>query len=148
MSSAPHSQGYNGGYPTNASAVDDLVSGAAREADDIDKLIRMAEAGIKPPKKGEVPPASIPTPTAPVQSAEPTPTPTPTPAPETAEKPDASEKKAKKDKPIRMVYSDTEFSPEEKMAKMPRYAFVPEAKTETALVDANTIPGVAGIVDE
>jgi hypothetical protein len=144
MSSAPHPQGYSGGYPTNASAVDDLVSGAAREVDDIDEIIRMAEAGIKPPKKGEAPPAPAPVVTAPVQSAEAT----PTPAPEATEKSEANEKKAKKDKPIRMIYSDTEFSPEERMAKMPRYAFVPEEKTETALVDANAQPGVAGIVDE
>src|SRR5438045_690509 len=37
-----HSQGYN----PNASSVDDLISGAAREPDDIDEIIRMAEAGI------------------------------------------------------------------------------------------------------
>jgi len=30
---------------------------------------------------------------------------------------------------------------------MPRYAFVPEGKTETILVDAATVPGVAGTVD-
>ena len=142
MSSAPH-PGYNGGYPTNASAVDDLVSGAAREADDIDEIIRMAEAGIKPPKKGDVQ-AVVPTPPAPTPAAEPT----PTPVPESAEKVEAGEKKSKKDKPIRMIYSDTELSPEERMAKMPRYAFVPQEKTETALVDVNAQPGVAGTVDE
>lgn len=140
MSSAypPHSQGYNGDYSTNASSVDDLVSGAAREADDIDELIRMAEAGIKPPKKGEAPPAPA---QAPEASA------TPTPAPE-AEKSEPTEKKTKKDKPTKMIYSDNEISPEEKMAKMPRYAFVPDGKTESALVDAATVPGVAGTVDE
>ena len=31
---------------------------AAGQADDIDEIIRMAEAGIKPPKKGEAPPVS------------------------------------------------------------------------------------------
>jgi hypothetical protein len=141
MSSAypPHSQGYNGAHSTNASAVDDLVSGAAREADDIDEIIRMAEAGIKPPKKGEAPP--------PVVQA-PEPIATPTPAPESAEKPDAAaEKKAKKEKPIKMIYSDNELSPEEKMAMMPRYAFVPEGETESSLVDATTVPDVAGTVD-
>ena len=46
-----------------------------------------------------------------------------------------------------MVYSDTKYSPEEKMAMMPRYAFVPEVKTESALVDVNTAPGVAGTAD-
>ena len=40
----------------------------------------------------------------------------------------ASTKKSKKDKDknVRMVYDD-ELSPEERMAAMPRYAFVPEA---------------------
>ncbi|KAF4616232.1 hypothetical protein G7Y89_g15174 [Cudoniella acicularis] len=139
MSSAypPHSQGY-GDYSTNASSVDDLVSGAAREADDIDEIIRMAEAGIKPPKKGETPVAAA---RAPEQEA------TPTPAPEAVEKPEPTEKKSKKDKPMKMVYSDNEISPEEKMALMPRYAFVPDEKSEATLIDANTVPGVAGTVD-
>jgi len=148
MSSAypPHSQGHNGDYSTNASSVDDLVSGAAREADDIDEIIRMAEAGIKPPKKGETPAAAQ------VEAVAP-PTATPTPAPEAAEKNDTAEKteqgekKAKKEKPIKMFYSDNDLSPEEKMAKMPRYAFNPDGKTETALGDAATIPSAAGIVD-
>lgn len=44
-----------------------------------------------------------------------------------AEEP-APEKKSKKDKDknVRMVYDD-ELSPEERMALMPRYAFVPQA---------------------
>jgi hypothetical protein len=117
--------------------VDDLVSGAARKADDIDEIIRMAEAGIKPPKKGDTPAASV---QAPESNA------TPTPAPE-GEKTEPAEKKSKKDKPMKMIYSDNEISPEEKMAMMPRYAFVPEGKTESSLVDAATLPGVAGTVD-
>jgi hypothetical protein len=48
---------------------------------------------------------------------------------------------------MKMIYSDNETSPEEKMAKFARYAFVPENKIETTLVDANTVPGVAGTVD-
>ncbi|KAG6052727.1 hypothetical protein E4U17_005485 [Claviceps sp. LM77 group G4] len=65
--------------------------------DDIDQLIRMAEAGVRAP-----------------------------PPQETAE--DAGEKKAKreKDKKSRMFYDDAEFSPEERMAALPRYAFVAE----------------------
>lgn len=31
--------------------MDELVSGAAQQGDDIDQLIRMAEAGVKPGKK-------------------------------------------------------------------------------------------------
>jgi hypothetical protein len=151
MSSAypPHSQGY-GDYSTNASSVDDLVSGAAREADDIDEIIRMAEAGIKPPKKGErtpthtqVPEAIVPTPAPEIKTEEVVKVETP----EKFEKPEQVEKKSKKDKPVKMIYSDNELSPEERMAKMPRYAFVPDGKTETALVDATTLPGVAGTVD-
>jgi len=95
---------YNGagapppGFPGNPSTVDELVAGAARQGDDIDQLIRMAEKGIKPG-----------------QSATPT--------------EDAGEKKSKKDKEknMRMVYADTEISPEEKMALLPKYRFAIEA---------------------
>lgn len=69
----------------------------AGQGDDIDQLIRMAEAGIRPPqKKGD--------------DAE-----------------EAGEKKSKKDKKGKMVYDDAEISPEERMAQFPRYAFTPEA---------------------
>lgn len=52
-----------------------------------------------------------------------------------------SEKKPKKekekDKATKLVYSDNEFSPEEKMAKMSRYAFNPaDQKEETVLANA------------
>ncbi|KAF1809082.1 hypothetical protein P152DRAFT_461941 [Eremomyces bilateralis CBS 781.70] len=47
-------------------------------------------------------------------------------------KPSATEK-SKKD--FRLVYSDNEVSPEEKMATLPRYAFVPNNKPETVLGD-------------
>jgi hypothetical protein len=147
MSSAyPHPPGYNGDYPTNASSVDDLVSGAAREADDIDEIIRMAEAGIKPPKKGETPSTPAAVPEAAASPAVGTPAPT-TDATNKAEKIESNEKKSKKEKPTKMIYSDNDLSPEERMAKMPRYAFVPEAKTDSSLVDAVTAPGVAGTVE-
>lgn len=135
MSSAPHPQGYNGGYPTNPSTVDDLISGAAREPDAIDEIIRKAEAGIK---TSQGLPAAPPTATAPVEAV----LPAPVSVPEPIEKPESNDKKSKKDKPVRMVYSDLEFSPEEKMAKMPRYAFVPEEETETGLVDIDAAPAV------
>jgi hypothetical protein len=94
---------YNGpGAPPafgGASTIDELVSGASQQhGDDIDQLIRMAEAGIKPPRKpeeGVAPPTE-----------------------------DPQEKKSKKDMG-HWVYADNEFSPEERMAQMPRYAFVP-----------------------
>jgi hypothetical protein len=149
MSSAypPHSQGYN----PNASSVDDLISGAAREPDDIDEIIRMAEAGIKPPKKTDLQaqPASTAAPAS-ITLAAPVSTPQPTTTPEATEKAEPTEKKPKKDKDknTKMIYSDNEVSPEEKLAKMPRYAFVPDGKDETVLVDATEAPGVAGVVDD
>ncbi|KAK0649000.1 hypothetical protein B0T16DRAFT_427937 [Cercophora newfieldiana] len=96
---------YNGagapppGFPGSPSTVDELVAGAARQGDDIDQLIRMAEKGIRP-AKGATPGEEV-----------------------------GGEKKSKKDKEknMRMVYADTEVSPEEKMALLPRYRFAIEA---------------------
>ncbi|KAL2063801.1 hypothetical protein VTL71DRAFT_5606 [Oculimacula yallundae] len=142
MSSAyPHPQGFPGTYATNSSA-DDLNSGTAREADDIDELIRMAEAGIKPPKKGE-----LPAPPAQTQEPEVAPTPASEGKNDVVEKAEPTEKKSKKEKPIKMIYSDNDLSPEERMAKMPRYAFVPEGKTEPSIVEVVTVPAMAVTVD-
>lgn len=132
---SPHSQGHDPNYPPNASSVDDLVSSASRPADDIDEIIRMAEAGI-PTKKFDQQAAPIPTP-APISAQEPA----------AAATPEVSEKKSKKDRGTKMVYSDNEVSPEEKMAKTPRYAFVPDGKDDTVLVEAAQ-PAVAGTVDD
>ncbi|KAK8066019.1 hypothetical protein PG997_012766 [Apiospora hydei] len=73
---------------------------ASLQGDHIDQIIRDLERGEAPPKSA---------------------------TPATAEEP-APEKKSKKDKDknVRMVYDD-ELSPEERMALMPRYAFVPQA---------------------
>jgi hypothetical protein len=139
MSSVPPSQGYGGSYSTNA-AVNDLVSGAAREADDIDKIIRMAEAGIIPPKKTEATELPLSSTATPAEA-------TPTPAPEAAQNAEVPEKKSKKDKPMKMVYSDNDVSPEEKMALMPRYAFVPEGKAETAPAEATAAQAAVVTVD-
>ncbi|ROW04756.1 hypothetical protein VMCG_04832 [Cytospora schulzeri] len=104
----PQRPGYPAGnyYPgpgqPGASTVDELVAGAARHGDDIDHLIRMAEAGIRPAK---------------------TPTDGTAAAPPAA---DGGEKKSKKEKG-RMVYGDTDFSPEERMAMMSKYAWTPQA---------------------
>jgi len=124
MSPAPHSHdyngAYNGGYQTNAPGGDNSM----REPDDIDEIIRLAEAGIPTKSKGEViatPPTAPPA----AKTEE-------TPAPETKPNTDGAEKKPKKDKGnIRMIYSDSELSPEEKMSKMPRYAFVPQTEAAT-----------------
>ena len=61
----------------------------------------------------------------------------------------STEKKGKKDKEraTRMVLTDDKISPEEKMAQLPRYAYVPDGKGETVLGDATT-PAVTGIVDD
>lgn len=89
----------HGVISNSATSLDDLLSGAAKEAD---------KAEIKQDEPQE-------------------------------------EKKAKKekDKGTRLVYSDNNTSPEEKMAQMPRYAFVPSGKEES-------LPGgavVAAITD-
>jgi hypothetical protein len=86
----------NGEKPEAAafsSSIDDLISGAAKEAD------QAATSNVAQPANG------------------------------------AEEKPAKKDKSkqSRLVYSDNEISPEEKLARLPRYAFVPDNRTETAL---------------
>ena len=60
---------------------------------------------------------------------------------------DASiEKKSKKDKDkdVRLVYSDNDVSPEEKMARLPRYAFDPRMRDETVLGDPTA--AVTGVV--
>lgn len=75
------------------------MAGAARQGDNIDHLIRSLEQ--KPNSA---------TPTAPEQA------------------PPAEEKKSKKekDKNVKMIYDD-EISPEERLALMPKYAYVPTA---------------------
>lgn len=74
-------------------SVDDLISGAARRADE---AARAASPAVAEP---------------------------------------AGEKATKKDKAkqTRLVYTDNEVSPEEKMARLPRYAFAPDRQGETAL---------------
>ncbi|TFB04918.1 Kinesin-like protein, partial [Trichoderma ghanense] len=67
---------------------------AAATGDEIDQLIRMAEAGVKPQKRPD----------------------------EGEEAAEGTKAKKEKDKKGRMVYDDAEFSPEEKMAALPRYA--------------------------
>ena len=44
----------------------------------------------------------------------------------------APKKEKDKNKSSKLVYSDNEVSPEEKMARMPRYAFTPEKKAAVA----------------
>jgi hypothetical protein len=84
----------------NATSLDDLISGASREAE-------AAQAAR----------------------------PDPAPAPQTVEvatEEKAPKKEKEKNKTSKLVYSDNDISPEEKMARMPRYAFTPEKKAATA----------------
>ena len=53
--------------------------------------------------------------------------------------------KKEKEKNVKLVYSDNETSPEEKMARLPRYAFVPDERGESVLGDATTA-AVTGVV--
>ena len=48
------------------------------------------------------------------------------------------EKKVKKEKEknVKLVYSDNDVSPEEKMARLPRYAFVTEGEKDPMAGDA------------
>ena len=80
------------------------------------------------------PPASLGSTTSAVNGAEPKVTSTPEAKasapqdPGTAQEKKSEDKKGKKEKErsnAKLVYSDNEVSPEEKMAKMSRYAFVP-----------------------
>ncbi|KAK2740359.1 hypothetical protein FQN55_008940 [Onygenales sp. PD_40] len=89
-----------------STSIDDLISGAAKQADEL--------AGKSPAPKPEE---------------------------GTAEK--SAKKEKEKSKATKMVYSDNEISPEEKMAQLPRYAFVPERKEEMVPGDATTA-AVAG----
>ena len=75
----------------SATSLDDLVSGAAKDAD---KAAGVAEtkselAKIEEPAEGK-------------------------------------KGRKEKDKNMKLIYSDNEVSPEEKMAQMPRYAFAPK----------------------
>lgn len=47
-------------------------------------------------------------------------------APAEAGEEKTSKKEKEKNKATKLVYSDNDVSPEEKMARMPRYAFTPE----------------------
>lgn len=95
--------GYPGGAP---STVDELVANAARGGapgggggDDIDQMIRLAEAGVRPSVSGAAGKGP-------------------------GEEAGGGGAGEKRKKGSRMVYGDTEVSPEEKMALLPRYRWV------------------------
>ncbi|KAI0441980.1 hypothetical protein F4803DRAFT_551540 [Xylaria telfairii] len=92
------------GWPANVPTAEEHASSAPpQQGDDIDQLIRMAEAGIRPPKKSEA-------------------------AAATEEVAPEKKSKKEKDKNVQMMYED-ELSPEERMAMMPKYVFTSEAIT-------------------
>ena len=88
----------------NASSIDDLISSASKQAD-VDAATATAppaQTASSLPRKDDV----------------------------TEEKGEQGAKKdQEKPKSTRLVYSDNEISPEEKMALLPRYAFTPAQKT-------------------
>ena len=90
----------------NASSLDELISGASKEAE------------ANQPVQSDLVPA-------------------PQPA-EVAVEEKAPKKEKDKNKSSKLVYSDNEVSPEEKMARMLRYAFTPEKKVAMALGHGTT----------
>jgi hypothetical protein len=95
---------------TDETSLDDLITGASKQAEEA----AVAREATDTPKPADKP------------SDKSSQTPTGKPADETVE-----EKKDKKEKSkaSHLVYSDQETSPEEKMARMPRYAFTPVKTT-------------------
>ncbi|EXJ68675.1 uncharacterized protein A1O5_08469 [Cladophialophora psammophila CBS 110553] len=91
----------------DASSLDDLIANASKQAD--------ADAAAAAAAKGGIPPTATPTTT----------------KDEASEDKAGSRKDKEKEKPkaTRLVYSDNETSPEEKMAMLPKYAFTPVQKT-------------------
>ncbi|KAK8215813.1 C2H2 finger domain-containing protein [Phyllosticta capitalensis] len=70
-----------------------------------------------------------------------------TPAANETEKKEPETGKKKKEKmPTKLMYSDNDISPEEKMARLPRYAFNPEARKEGETVVGTLEPPVTGVV--
>lgn len=100
----------------NAASIDDLISSASKQAES--NPIR-AQPSPQPPTKAEASVSESVQPAAPPQS--------------TSQNDVGEEKNAKKekDKPktSRLVYSDNDTSPEEKMAMLAKYSFTPEQRS-------------------
>lgn len=135
-------QGYIGDHSTNSISAIDHNSGPVRETDDIDEIIRMAEAGIKPQKiidgVHNKPVSNFPGLTQPQVTEK---------IDNSKDKTEKDEKKLKKEKPIKMIYTNNLLSPEEKMAMMPRYAFIPDGKSELKPVDTIEVSGNASMTE-
>lgn len=128
QSAWPPQRSQYGGPPapgSGASTVDELIAGAAAAAghgnaagaggDDIDRLIRMAEAGIRAPPSGPYPIAAAPGEDGTTGGAADA---------DDEEAGGAGAGKKKKDKSGRMIYADSDVSPEERLAEMARYRWI------------------------
>jgi hypothetical protein len=89
--------------PSKETSLDDLILGASKQAEEV----ALARAATETPKAVEDSPDK------PLEKP-------------TNEPIDEKKDKKEKSKASHLVYSDHESSPEEKMARMPRYAFTPE----------------------
>jgi hypothetical protein len=89
--------------PSNETSLDDLILGASKQAEETTITSATTEAPKAVEKSSDLP------------SEKPT-----------NELVDEKKDKKEKSKASHLVYSDHESSPEEKMARMPRYAFTPE----------------------
>ena len=91
--------------PPNAASIDDLISSASKQADA--NTIEAQAAPATLPANAEAPASA----------------PTPVPTKEDVVEEKSGKKDKDKSKATRLVYSDNDTSPEEKMALLPRYAF-------------------------
>jgi len=108
--------------------VDDLIADAAKDSSVAASLSRASQTPG---------PAPTSTPAEPVEQKELM----------AAEAKKTGKKEKEKDKAMKMIYSDNEVSPEEKLANLERYRFdaaTERNRQETTLEDA-TMPAVAGI---
>lgn len=106
----------------NATSLDDLISSASKQAESA--ASQTAKHAVE--KEPELHPPAI---TESTKTTEPVSTLVPNAVKEDAVDDKASKKEKEKPKTTKLVYSDNEVSPEEKMAAMARYAFTPEKKT-------------------
>lgn len=108
----------------------------------------MAEAGIKPPKKEQpataAPPAANTVASSTTAESQPAPATqeAKTEAPAPADVPAPKKKSKNEDVLKKMVYRDEVLSPEENMAKMSRYAFVPASDDNTTASEMVEVPEV------
>lgn len=100
----------------NAASIDDLISSASKQADANATTTVESKTIPQPPAAATVPsPSASQDPTKKAVAEE-----------KAAKKDKDKEKEKEKPKQTRLVYSDNDISPEEKMALLPKYAFTPQ----------------------